>query len=141
MENQITFDVQQQREKSFVFRISGRCPVAAAVSTVEISRQGMEELNQEIQYFLEQKDAEGYWESDIPGLGETPCITMTLLPGAEPEQVVLELYMELDDGGDFSRHICRFYVHTARHQLQSFAGALQRYSDFVPGFRFSLEGN
>ena len=140
MADKICFTVAEAWEESISLVVQAHSQVACAVSRVTVSLPALQELRGEIQAFLQEGDLETYWESDIPGLGLTPCITMKWIPDASRDHVLLDLYMELDDGGDFSRHTCSFYIHCTRDQLKKFSEMLRKTNLMINGMSFSLEG-
>lgn len=93
-------------------------------TTVHLTNTAIEELRDTIGEFLSEPDLEVYWESDIPGLGDGPTVSFRFLPGDSENHVLIENYLELDDGSDFSRHTCCFYIHSSRHSISEFSKQL-----------------
>ena len=98
--------------------------VISASATIYVTKAILEDLQEQIGLFLQETDLEGYWENDVPGIGGPPCVTIKMLPQKENQQVLLEIYMELNDGGSFMEHNCRFFVRTDRADLRQFQSCL-----------------
>ena len=109
-------------------KVVAQNPVISATAKIYVTAVMLEELQEQIQAFLSEKDLEGYWENDVPGIGGPPCVTMKFLPQPQEAGALIEIYMELNDGGSFMDHHCRFYVGTSRQALKQFAEEL---TDFL----------
>ena len=125
-------------ENSMERSVTAANPVITACAKIYINAQMVEELQEQITGFLAESDLEGYWENDVPGIGGPPCVTMRFLPEEAPENALIEIYMELNDGGSFMEHNCRFFVPTTRMQLKAFAEELPRLNSGNPGTEVTL---
>ena len=140
MSDFLAFQIKQQDTDVIHLGITGHTHLIHAITSISVSKQTLLELQEEIKDFLSEQNLEVYWESDIPGLGATPCITLRLIPGSTPQEVLAEFYMELDDGTDFSRHTCCFYVHTTRPLLRNFSRSIPSLAESNSGEQLTLFG-
>lgn len=138
MVDNFTFELLGVQEHMAALKVTARSPLANVVTEIQAEDSVMRELQDTITEFLSESDLETYWESDIPGLGASPCITLRLLPGSSEEAVLAEVYLELDDGSDFSRHTCCFYVRTDREQLMRFGSGIAELFTAAPGTILAL---
>lgn len=123
-----------------LLQVTGGNACIQAVSRIYVTSQMMADLHQELSGFLQEQDLEGYWENDVPGIGGPPCVTLRFLPQDTCGHVLLEIYMELNDGGDFGSHNCRFYIHTDRALLKGFMEGLEEFMTPTDGEVLRLSG-
>ena len=140
MEDNLIFCSRGPDEGFTELLITGTSPCITAHSKIYVTAPILLELSQEIETFLREPDLEGYWENDVPGIGGPPCVTLRFLPQDAMGHVLVEIYMELNDGGDFLTHNCRFYIHTDRTKLQAFASALENFRNPQDGASILLSG-
>ena len=119
-------------------QVSAGNSVISASAKIYVTASMLEELQEQIQVFLEEQDLEAYWENDVPGIGGPPCVTIKLLPVGKSDAALAEIYMELNDGGSFMDHHCRFYVETSRNALRIFAESLSHFSSDPVGSQIQL---
>ena len=135
-EDFIRFQIEKAEPQFTAVNITAANPVISVSSRVYVTSLMLEELKEQIEAFLAEPDLECYWENDVPGIGGPPCVTMKFLP--HNRQVLIEIYMELNDGGSFMEHNCRFYVATGRVQLAEFAEQLPDFLTGAPGRSLTL---
>ena len=124
--------------ESMELNVSAQNPVISASSKIYVTVSMLQELQEQILAFLAENDLEAYWENDVPGCGGPPCVTMTILPHGL--NVLVEIYMELNDGGSFMDHHCLFYVCTDRPALKYFSQKLSEFVTAPPGAELMLNG-
>ena len=112
--------------------------VITASAKIYVDRSMLEDLQEQIHAFLSEPDLAAYWENDVPGIGGPPCVTLNLLPQDNSGHVLAEIYMELNDGGSFMEHNCRFYVLTDRLQLEQFSRGIPEFCSGTSGSRLVL---
>ena len=100
------------------FEITGSSPVITAKTAVYMTDSLIDELFRQITRFLSGEVEE--W-----GDNSTACLSLRFLRKDRLGHVLAEVYMELDDGGEFSDHNCCFYINTEY-------GLLQRFRDQLP---------
>ena len=123
-----------------LLQVTGASACIQATSRIYVTSQMLSDLHQEVKAFLCEQDLEGYWENDVPGIGGPPCVTLRFLPRQGSSQVLLETYMELNDGGDFGSHNCRFYIHTDRSHMEKFLHDLGDFMTPTDGESIRISG-
>ena len=118
--------------------VTARNPVITASSKIYVTEAMLKDLQDQILSFLSEPDLEGYWENDVPGIGGPPCVTLRMLPQSDGSSVLLEIYMELNDGGSFMEHHCRFYVDTDRVRLKQFSNGIDAFCSGSTGCELTL---
>ena len=85
----------------------------------------IDELFRQITRFLSGEVEECRWANKERGDNSTACLSLRFLRKDRLGHVLAEVYMELDDGGEFNDHNCCFYINTEY-------GLLQRFRDQLP---------
>ena len=99
------------------FEITGSSPVITAKTAVYMTDSLIDELFRQITRFLSGKER---------GDNSTACLSLRFLRKDRLGHVLAEVYMELDDGGEFSDHNCCFYINTEYGLLQLFRDQLPK---------------
>lgn len=107
------------------FEITGSSPVITAKTAVYMTDSLIDELFRQITRFLSGEVEERCWANKERGDNSTACLSLRFLRKDRLGHVLAEVYMELDDGGEFSDHNCCFYINTEY-------GLLQRFRDQLP---------
>lgn len=139
MSDYIRLQKNHTDEEFTELQVSAGNSVISATAKIYVTSSMLEDLQDQILVFLQEQDLEAYWENDVPGIGGPPCVTIKLLPAVKSDTVLAEIYMELNDGGSFMDHHCRFYVCTSRPALQAFAEALSHFSSEPAGSQIELQ--
>ena len=121
MADYICFQKIRTEDNVMEVHVSAGNPMITACARIYVDDKILYELQEQIFLFLREQDLAAYWENDVPGIGGPPCVTLKLLPQDNNRPVLAEIYMELNDGGSFMEHNCRFYVSLDRLQLEAFA--------------------
>ena len=127
MAEYICFKKVRTENEIMEVHVSAQNPVISASAKIYVNAAILEELQEQIYAFLREQDLAAYWENDVPGIGGPPCVTLKLLPQDRSGHVLAEIYMELNDGGSFMEHNCRFYVSADRLQLKTFAQGIPQF--------------
>ena len=138
MADYICFQKNRIEPECMELKVTAQNSVISASAKIYITAAMLEELQEQIHSFLQEPDLEGYWENDVPGIGGPPCVTLRLLPEEDPRLVLIEIYMELNDGGSFMEHNCRFYVAATREQLSRFSQGIQEFCASEVGAQLTL---
>lgn len=86
----------------------------------------IDELICEIKKFISGKINEAYWESGIKGDQSVACLSLHFLHKDRLGHILIEVYLEIDDGGTYSSHNCCFYINTEIGLLTTFCEKLPR---------------
>ena len=65
-----------------------------------------------------------FWENGERGDESTPYLSLEFWSGDKLGHVVVEVYMEIDDGAPYSKHNCCFFIKTDIGQLNNFGKSL-----------------
>ena len=82
------------------------------------------ELISRLKTFPEHLDDRYIWENGDKGEGYTPFISLEFWCEDKLGHIVIEVYMELDDGASYDKHNCCFYIKTEVGLLNSFGKSL-----------------
>lgn len=74
--------------------------------------------------FPDKVDDRYIWENGDKGDNSTPFVSLEFLCEDKLGHIVIEVYMELDDGASYIKHNCCFFVKTEAGLLNSFGKSL-----------------
>ena len=140
MAEYICFEKVRTENEIMEVHVSAQNSVIQACAKIYVDCEILKELQEQIFAFLREQDLAAYWENDVPGIGGPPCVTLRFLPRQGSSQVLLETYMELNDGGDFGSHNCRFYIHTDRSHMEKFLHDLGDFMTPTDGESIRISG-
>ena len=83
-----------------------------------------DELIGQIEQFLRGDIEEGLWANEDRGNDSTACLSLRFLRKDRLGHIIIEVFAELDDGGDYARHNCCFFVNTEYGLLMNFCERL-----------------
>ncbi len=98
--------------------------IITASAKIYVNDALIDDLIHQIEQFINGEAEEGYWENEEKGDHSTTCVSLRFLSKDKLGHVFVEVYMELDDGGDYSRHNCCFYLNTEIGLLEQFCRKL-----------------
>ena len=100
--------------------------VITATTDIYVADDLIDDLIYQIKRFLNGEVAESYWANEEKGDYSTACVSFRFLHKDKLGHILIEVYMELDDGGKYSDHNCCFYLNTEIGLLESFCERLSR---------------
>ena len=86
----------------------------------------IDELVHQIKQFLNKQIMESCWSNGRKGNGSTACLSLHFFHKDTLGHILIEVFAELDDGGDYNRHNCCFYINTEMGLLERFCIRLQQ---------------
>lgn len=98
----------------------------------------IDELTDKINWFLEGKIKEAVWQNVAKGHNYPPCAIFRFLNKDTQGHILVEVFLELDDGGDFSKHNCCFFINTEHGLLMNFAKKIARLKSKNDEFEIEL---
>lgn len=107
-------------EKFFQILITASSDTITASTRVYSTSEMIDELLSKLSEFIDGNVNETLWENGEKGDGATAFLSLRFLRKNRLGHVLVEVYMELDDGGKFSEHHCCFYVSTELGLLEKF---------------------
>lgn len=109
------------------------------VSTeVYMTDTSIDELHEQIGTILQLKDKTVLWTSGERGNQSTPCIEFNISMKDPGGHVLIEVFMELNDGGSLDKHHCCFYLNTELGMLYDFNEKLMKLKEKKIGTSISL---
>lgn len=98
--------------------------IITAVAKIYVTNALIDDLIYQIEQFINGETEEGYWANEEKGNDSTTCLSLRFISKDRLGHVLVEVYMELDDGGDYSSHNCCFYLNTEIGLLEQFSKKL-----------------
>ena len=95
-----------------------------ATTSIYVSYSLIDDLIYAISLFLSGSE-ERFWENEKKGNDTTTSLSFQFLNKDRLGHILIEVFMEIDDGGDYTKHNCCFYVNTE-------TGLLKRFCDRLP---------
>lgn len=138
MEDNIILRKVWQDNDMAELKVTCSSPVATAVSQMYVCDEIIDELCSEISLFLNGCIKEGFWISGERGNASTACVSFRFIRKDTQGHILVEVFMELDDGGGFDTHNCCFYVNTEYGRLMQFCNSLHHIKTNPTGFELQL---
>lgn len=96
----------------FEIKLTCVSDIVTAITKVYTSNESIDDLSDKIKSIINGNVKECFWENGERGDDTTAYTSMSFFQGDKLGHIKIEVFMELDDGGDFSKHNCCFYVNT-----------------------------
>lgn len=126
MQDYIAIERIWQDTDFFEIKLTCVSDIITAIAKVYTSNESIDDLSDKIKSFINGNVKECFWENGERGDGTTACVSMKFFQGDELGHIKIEVFMELDDGGKFSKHNCCFYVNTELGLLTEFQKDLSK---------------
>ncbi len=97
-----------------------------ATAKIYVSDNLIDELIYQINRFLEAKVTESIWSNEFKGDDSSTCVSFRFLHKDKLGHLLIEVYLEIDDGGRYSKHNCCFYIKTETGLLLKFCENLSQ---------------
>lgn len=123
------------------FQIGIECitELLAVRGKVYITDALVDDLHNKIERFLSGDVDSTYWRNGTRGDGTAPCITLQFFRKDNRGHILIEIFMEIDDGGTLSAHNCCFYINTEIGLLHQFKENLLKLKLPQLGIQISLD--
>lgn len=112
--------------------------VATVTSKIYVSDSLIDELICQIKQFLDGNNEEGLWENEDKGNATTASVSLRFFRKDKLGHIVIEVFAELDDGGDYAEHNCCFFVSTEYGLLMNFCESLLQLKKNPVGYEIQL---
>ncbi len=109
-----------------------------ASTVIYVTDDLIDELIVQIEQFINGQIPEGNWANEDKGDKSSLCVSLRFLHKDRLGHILIEVYMELDDGGNYSSHNCCFYINTEIGLLTSFCEKLPQLKLKASGTRVVL---
>ena len=120
MKNFIKIEKIWQDDDFFEVEIICSSEIITASTRVYITEESIDSLSSQIKKFFSGIIGTCFWENGEKGDGTTTYISLEISKKDKFGHILIEVYMELNDGGDFSKHNCCFYIETELGLLDRF---------------------
>lgn len=85
-----------------------------------VTPEAILELSAALASFPQSENDRYYWECGTKGDESTPFVSLEFWCEDQLGHVLIEVYMEIDDGGSLCKHNCCFFIRTNVGELNSF---------------------
>lgn len=137
-EDNIIFSKLWQDNDVIALKAVCSSPVATITTKIYVSNPLIDELIGQIEPFLHGDVKEGLWSNEDRGNDSTACLSLRFLRKDRLGHIITEVFAELDDGGDYTRHNCCFFVNTEYGLLMNFCERLVQLKDNPAGCEIQL---
>ena len=115
--------------------------VATVTSRIYVSDCLIDELIWQIKQFLDGNNEEGYWANEDKGNTSTACLSLRFFRKDKLGHIIIEVFAEIDDGGDYTKHNCCFFINTEYGLLMRFCEKLAQLKKNPVGYKINLSGS
>ncbi|MCL2024413.1 MAG: hypothetical protein FWG78_01350 [Coriobacteriia bacterium] len=98
----------------------------------------IDELASRLATFPQSPDDRYLWENGTKGDHSTTCVSLEFSCEDALGHLLIEVYMELEDGGSYETHNCCFYIRTEPDTLNRFGKSLARINERGIGKKATL---
>ena len=105
---------------------------------IYVSNSLIDDLIHQLKSFIDGQINEGLWANETRGNDSPTCFSLRFLRKDNRGHVLIEVFLELDDGGNLEVHNCCFFIETEYGLLSSFCQKLSSLKDRVIGLKVVL---
>lgn len=138
VEDNIIFSKIWQDDDLIELKVVCSSSVATVTSKIYVSDSLIDELICQIKQFLDENNAEGLWANEDKGNASTACVSLRFFRKDKLGHIVIEVFAELDDGGNYTEHNCCFFVNTEYGLLMNFCESLLWLKKNPAGYEIQL---
>jgi len=122
----------------FEIEVTAQSEIIRARARSYTTEKSINDLSCRLITFPNSFDDRYIWENGAKGDATTQFVSLEFWCADKLGHIVIEVYMELDDGAPFSKHNCCFYVKTEIGLLNTFGRSLTLLNEQGIGKRVSL---
>lgn len=115
--------------------------IITAIANIYVTDDLIDDLICQIKRFVNGELAESYWANEEKGDRSTSCVSFRFLHKDKLGHALIEVYMELDDGGSYYSHNCCFYINTEMGLLAEFCEKLPHLKQKTSEIKVFLNNN
>ena len=141
MKDNIIFSKIWEDDNIIELKVVCSSSVATITSKIYVSNSLIDELICQIKQFLDGNIEEGLWANEEKGNDSTACVSLRFLRKDKLGHIIIEIYAELDDGGNYTEHNCCFFVGTEYGLLMNFCESLVSLKNNPVGCEIHLNSN
>jgi len=136
--NMLTFERVWEDIDFFEIEVTAQTNIIRASVRSYTTKTLISELASKLKIFVQNSNYRFIWENGEKGDGSTPFISLEFWYEDKLGHAVIEVFMEIDDGGSYSKHNCCFYIKTEIGLLSSFGKSLLTLSEGKVGEKIAL---
>lgn len=95
--------------------------------------ENIDNLLQGLNCFLFGHQSQFFWENGERGNNSVSCFSLNFSYKDSCGHILIEVFMEIDDGGSLEKHNCCFFVSVEFGQLSEFYNKLHNFRESVAG--------
>ena len=135
----LLFEKIWQDTELMQLRVLCSSSIAMACTEIYVNEILLNELIDNLKLFLAGRTDGCIWANETRGNGSTACLELRFIKQDKLGHVLIEVFAELDDGGEYSKHNSCFYIKTEMGLLGSFCAKLENLKLMDPlGFQVEL---
>ena len=138
MKDNIIFSKIWEDDDIIELKVVCSSSVAVITSRIYVSDSLIDELICQIKQFLGGNIEEGLWANEDKGNDSTACVSLRFFRKDKLGHIIIEVFAELDDGGNYTEHNCCFFVGTEYGLLMDFCERLAYLKNFPVGYEVQL---
>lgn len=133
-------EIQKVWQDDEIYQLKVKCSssVVTATTKIYVCDALIDDLIHQINQFLNGHVEKSCWSNGTRGNDSTECVSFGFIKKDKLGHILIDVFMELEDGGGFDRHNCCFYVNTETGFLTSFCERLIRLKQGDLGFQLAL---
>lgn len=116
-------------EEFFKVEFSANSNVICAQVKTYITKGSINALIAGLESFQQKIDGRLFWENGEEGDSSAPYISLEIWNEDKLGHMIIEVYMELEDGASYSKHNCCFYVRSELGLLDRFSKELHKLNE------------
>lgn len=110
------------------------CASIRSYTTVE----AVDNLASKLEIFPPKLNSRYTWENGVKGDDSTPFLSLEFWCKDKYGHIIIEIYMEIDDGASYSKHNCCFFIETEVCLLNNFGKTLALLNERGVGKKVTL---
>lgn len=116
-------------DEFFEVKFSANSNVICAQVKSYTTKKSISNLIAGLESFIIKQDDRFFWENGEKGDLSTPYISLEAWNEDKCGHIIIEVYMELEDGAAYGKHNCCFYVKSELGLLNQFGKALHKLNE------------
>lgn len=138
MNDYIKIDKLWQDGELIELKVVCSTEIITATTKIYVSEALIDDLIYSIKQFLDGQVIESSWANEKRGNDSTACVSLHFMHKDKLGHIIIEVFMELDDGGNYSSHNCCFFLNTEIGLLTMFCERLPQLKQKSSGIKIIL---
>ena len=124
--DRLSFERIWEDDGFFEIKVTAQSEIISAATASYTDNERIGKLSSRLKSFPLSDDDSFFWENGEKGDWSAACFSLLFTCKDKLGHIRIEVYMELDDGGAYSKHNCCFYIYTEPGALNEFGRDLAR---------------